>query len=160
MSLSLHLTAEDYAKWCLHNAPYCLGVELRGKCNSDWLQRMNGLMMIQGHDSVMSLWFNLIADYSNLTHAVCVCTGLSENIIICCFFPGICMGSILLPGTTGVQCFKRDVYRHQRDPGEFITPILNKKQTLLFNPTCCYQFLLNLLAVVCVSFTVLVSESA
>lgn len=31
------------------------------------------------------------------------------------------MGCVPLPGTTGVQQLERDVYRDQRDSGEFIT---------------------------------------
>lgn len=40
----------------------------------------------------------------------------------CVVFPGACMGCISLPGASGLQWLKRDVYRDQRDPGEFSTP--------------------------------------
>lgn len=32
------------------------------------------------------------------------------------------MGCISLPGASGLQWLKRDVYRDQRDPGGFSTP--------------------------------------
>lgn len=45
-------------------------------------------------------------------------------------FTGVCVGCIPLPGASGVQCLKGDVYRDQRDTGELITRTLQHMQMI------------------------------
>lgn len=56
----------------------------------------------------------------------------------CCFCsPGARMGCISLPGASGLQQLKRDVYGNQRDPGGLGTPTHNiTGQPTLQNHTC------------------------